>query len=83
MDPILPTGLGLEPSLCLSVKTLTNICDGLMQVKYKDAGKQDGNTCLYSLLPETLETRRAKEAAKLLSEVHRTSEEQLGGEDPL
>uniref|UniRef100_A0A3Q3KZB5 Nebulette n=1 Tax=Mastacembelus armatus TaxID=205130 RepID=A0A3Q3KZB5_9TELE len=34
-----------------------------------EAGKKDINTCLYSLLPETLETERVKETTELLSEV--------------
>ena len=40
-----------------------------LQVKYKEAGKKEVNTCLYSLLPETLQTQHAKETTELLSEV--------------
>ena len=40
-----------------------------LQTKYKEAGKKEANSCLYSLLPHTMETQRAKEAAELLSEV--------------
>lgn len=40
-----------------------------LQAKYKEAGKKEANTCLYSLLPETLETQHAKETTELLSEV--------------
>lgn len=38
-------------------------------MRYKEAGKKGGNLCLYSLLPETLETAHAKEVSELLSEV--------------
>lgn len=44
-------------------------CFVFPQTKYKEAGKKEVNTCLYSLLPETLETQHAKEAGELLSEV--------------
>lgn len=38
-------------------------------MKYKGAGKKEASSCLYSLLPATLETQLAKESAALLSEV--------------
>lgn len=38
-------------------------------MRYKEAGKKGVNSCLYSLLPETLETAHAKEVSELLSEV--------------
>ena len=41
-----------------------------LQTKYKEAGKKEVKTNLYSLLPLTMETQRAKEAAELLSEVN-------------
>lgn len=41
-----------------------------LQIKYKEAGKKEMNTCLYSVLPLTLDTQRAREAAELLSEVN-------------
>ncbi len=41
-----------------------------LQTKYKEAGKKEVKTCLYSLLPHTMETQHAKEAAELLSEVN-------------
>lgn len=40
-----------------------------LQNKYKEAGKKEVNRSLYSLLPHTMETQHAKEAAELLSEV--------------
>lgn len=40
-----------------------------VQNKYKEAGKKEVNRSLYSLLPHTMETQHAKEAAELLSEV--------------
>lgn len=40
-----------------------------LQTKYKEAGKKEANACLYSLLPHTMDTQHAKEAAELLSEV--------------
>lgn len=43
--------------------------DSKLQTKYKEAGKKEANSCLYSLLPHTMETQHAKEAAELLSEV--------------
>lgn len=43
-----------------------------LQNKYKEAGKRgEANSSLYSLLPVTMETEHAKEAADLLSEVPR------------
>ncbi|XP_064805570.1 nebulette-like isoform X1 [Oncorhynchus masou masou] len=39
------------------------------QAKYKEAGKQQFSTPLYSKLPETLETQHAKEASQLQSVV--------------
>lgn len=41
-----------------------------LQTKYKEAGKKEVKTNLYSLLPLTMETQHAKEAAELLSEVN-------------
>lgn len=38
-------------------------------MRYKEAGKKGVNSCLYSLLPETLETAHAKEASELCSDV--------------
>lgn len=38
-------------------------------MKYKEDGRKKASECLYSLLPETLETQHAKEATELLSEV--------------
>lgn len=40
------------------------------QTRYKEAGRKEANSSLYSLLPETLETAHAKEASELLSEVN-------------
>ncbi|XP_036790825.1 uncharacterized protein LOC110535304 [Oncorhynchus mykiss] len=37
------------------------------QAKYKEAGKQQFSTLLYSKLPETLETQHAKDASQLQS----------------
>ena len=45
----------------------------VMQAKYKEAGKKEVNSCLYSLLPATLETQHAKETSELLSEVRAAS----------
>lgn len=40
-----------------------------LQVKYKEAGKQQAATSLFSKLPETLETKHAREASQLQSQV--------------
>uniref|UniRef100_A0A3B4XCZ2 Nebulette n=1 Tax=Seriola lalandi dorsalis TaxID=1841481 RepID=A0A3B4XCZ2_SERLL len=45
------------------------VCVCVCQVKYKQAGKQQAASSLYSKLPETLETKHAKEATELQSEV--------------
>lgn len=39
------------------------------QTKYKEAGKKQASSSLYHQLPETLETKHAKEAYQLRSEV--------------
>uniref|UniRef100_A0A3Q2SU50 Nebulette n=1 Tax=Fundulus heteroclitus TaxID=8078 RepID=A0A3Q2SU50_FUNHE len=44
-----------------------------VQAKYKEAGKKQSSSCLYALLPATLETQHAKESAELLSEVRASS----------
>lgn len=38
-------------------------------MKYRDAGRRDASSSLYSKLPETLDTRHAKEASQLQSQV--------------
>jgi len=38
-------------------------------VKYKEEGKKEMSVSLYSLLPETIDTRHAREAAHLQSQV--------------
>lgn len=43
----------------------------VLQVKYKQAAKQQAASSLFSKLPETLETRRVKEVTELQSEVSR------------
>lgn len=43
------------------------------QMKYKESGKKEWMNSLYSTLPETLETQRAKEATQLQSQVTRSS----------
>ena len=45
------------------------MCVGVCQVKYKQAVKEQNASSLYSKLPETLETRHAKEVTELQSEV--------------
>lgn len=40
-----------------------------LQIKYREAGKRAASSCLYSKLPETLDTRHAKEASQLQSQV--------------
>lgn len=40
-----------------------------LQSKYKEAGKKEASSSLYSKLPETLETQHAKEVAQLQSQV--------------
>lgn len=42
----------------------------LFQRKYKEAGKKGVASSVYCTLPETLETRHAKEASQLHSEVN-------------
>lgn len=44
----------------------------LFQMKYKETGKKDVMSSLYSTLPETLETQHAKEASQLQSQVQNT-----------
>lgn len=44
-------------------------CVLFFQNKYKEASKRDASSCLYSKLPETQETLRAKEASHLQSQV--------------
>lgn len=39
------------------------------QSKYKEEGKKEASISLYSILPETPETQRAREASELQSEV--------------
>lgn len=46
----------------------------LFQRKYKEAGKKGVASSLYCTLPETLETRHAKEASQLHSEVNTRDE---------
>lgn len=41
----------------------------LFQVKYKEAGKKEVSSSLYSKLPETLETKHAKDVSQLQSQV--------------
>lgn len=41
----------------------------LFQLKYKDAGKKEMSSSLYSVLPDTAETNLAKEHSEMLSEV--------------
>jgi hypothetical protein len=40
-----------------------------VQTRYKERGRKEGSSSLYSLLPETLDTAHAKEVTQLLSEV--------------
>lgn len=40
-----------------------------LQVKYKQAGRQQAEASLFSKLPETLETKHAREASQLQSQV--------------
>ena len=42
------------------------------QVKYKEEGKQEMSSNLYSLLPETTETQLAKQLTEMQSEVLQT-----------
>ena len=39
------------------------------QVKYKEEGKKEASVSLYSLMPDTLETQRARDLTDMLSEV--------------
>lgn len=41
----------------------------MLQIKYRETGKQVASSCLYSKLPQTLDTRHAKEASQLQSQV--------------
>ena len=41
----------------------------VFQAKYKEAGKKQASSSLYHQLPETLETKHAKEAYELRSQV--------------
>lgn len=38
-------------------------------MRYRETGKKDNSSSLYSLLPETLETVHAKEVSELVSQV--------------
>lgn len=54
----------------LNLEGTDSVCEcAKPQTKYKEAGKNECSSCLYSLLPHTMETQHAKEAAELLSEV--------------
>lgn len=46
-----------------------NVLFLLFQVKYKEVVKKEASSCLYSKLPETLETQHAKDASQLQSQV--------------
>lgn len=46
-----------------------NIQPVWFQTRYKESGRKGGSSSLYSLLPETIETVRAKEVSELCSEV--------------
>lgn len=72
----------LEVFLLLSVSLLTfstfsvrfslfdDLCDSF-QSKYKEEGKKEASFSLYSILAQTPETQRAREASELQSEVVR------------
>lgn len=45
---------------------VTSFCP---QVKYKEDSRNEVNKCLYSTLPDTLDTQHARDATQLLSEV--------------
>lgn len=53
----------------MSRKVAVSFVAVVFQTKYKEAGKKEASTSLYSTLPETLETQHAKEASQLQSEV--------------
>lgn len=40
-----------------------------LQTKYKEAGRREASSSLYSKLPETLDTLHAKEVSQLQSQV--------------
>ncbi len=41
----------------------------MFQSKYRESGKKENSTSLYNTLPETKDTRHARDAAEILSEV--------------
>lgn len=57
----------VQPTTLFSVNAC--LCVVIGQIKYKQAGKQQMASSLYSTLPETLETKHAKEVTELQSEV--------------
>lgn len=57
------------------------MCVCVLQVKYKQAAKQQALSSLYSKLPETLETKRVKEVTELQSDVSPSLLESLREKD--
>lgn len=53
-------------SVVFSKVSLLLMC---LQTKYREAGRKAASSCLYSKLPETLETHHAKEVSQLQSQV--------------
>lgn len=51
----------------MSVNTYSSL--SVSQIKYKESGKKDMSTSLYSLLPETTEIQFAREMTEMQSEV--------------
>lgn len=49
------------------------------QLKYRQAARQQAAAALYSKLPETLETKHAKQVTELQSEVSQTGGGTTGG----
>uniref|UniRef100_A0A3B3BIM4 Nebulette n=1 Tax=Oryzias melastigma TaxID=30732 RepID=A0A3B3BIM4_ORYME len=58
-----------EVRLCTELLFPSSFRLNILFIKYKEAGKREALNCLYSKLPETLETRHAKEVSQLQSQV--------------
>jgi len=52
--------------MCVQVCLCVSMC---VQLQYKQEGKKEAESNLYSLMPQTLQTERAKDAYELQSQV--------------
>lgn len=57
------------PAVCSTLGGVSHSTLWCWQAKYRAAGRKEASSCLYSTLPETPDTRHAKEASELQSQV--------------